>query len=194
MFFVIGVLSAIAVVVYTFYQTAMSGGWYGFSFFVAIVLFIMCKIFYTLLKAPTNSSRKLLDKIEGFIEYMTIAEGQEIKYMELTDAPDLNTEIFEKYLPYAIALDVEQDWAAKFTRVFARLTGEQPDYSPSWFHGSSFSTHNLGGFTSSLASTMNNTISSASTPPGSSSGGGGFSGGGGGSSGGGGGGGGGGGW
>ena len=194
LFFVIGVLSAIAVTVYASYQTTMSGGWYGFSLFVGIALFFMCKVFYTLLKAPTKTSRKLLDEIDGFIEYMTIAEGQEIKYMELTDAPDLNKEIFEKYLPYAIALDVEQDWAAKFTRVFARLTGEQPDYSPSWFHGSSFNTHNLGGFTSSLASTMNSTISSASTPPGSSSGGGGFSGGGGGSSGGGGGGGGGGGW
>ncbi|MBT8142046.1 MAG: DUF2207 domain-containing protein [Gammaproteobacteria bacterium] len=185
LFYVIGVLATIALILITFSLTIQSDTGPVVFFMVLLCSVITCIAFYHLLKAPTLKSRDLLDHIEGFKEYASIAEGQEIKYAILSNAPGLNVEIFEKYLPYAIALDVEQDWAAKFTRVFARLSGEQRNYSPSWYQGSSFSSHNLGGFTSSLGNTMNSTISSASHPPGSSSGGGGFSGGGGGGGGGG---------
>lgn len=138
--------------------------------------------FYQWLKAPTLAGRKLLDKIEGFRDYLEMAEKDE---MNLRNPPDRIPELFEIYLPYAVALDVEQQWAEKFSTVFAQLEKDGRHYSPAWYHGHDFSVAGIGDFASSFASS----VSSASTPPGSSSGSGG-----GGSSGGGGGGGGGGGW
>ena len=98
-------------------------------------------------------------------------------------------ELFEKYLPYALALDVEQEWAEQFADVLAQAGQKGATYSPAWYSGSNWSTLGATGFASSLGSSFSGAISSSSTAPGSSSGGGG-----GGSSGGGGGGGGGGGW
>ena len=194
LYLILGIVASIGVAYLTMAQTALSGAGPGMLFFVIIVSIVMCIVFYHLLKAPTKASRKILDEVDGFKEYMSLAEGQEIKIFNLTNAPELDVSLFEKYLPYAIALDVEQDWAKKFTRVFASLSAKDRNYSPSWYDGSSYNTMNISKFTSSLATSMNNTISASSNPPGTSSGGGGFSGGGGGSSGGGGGGGGGGGW
>jgi len=143
-------------------------------------------LFYHLLKAPTRVGRKLLDKIEGFKMYLDVAEKDELN---MKNPPDKTPEIFEAYLASAMALDVEQHWAEKFSSVFNRLQRQGKHYQPSWYHGSHWSTANLGGFTSAVGSNLSSAISSSSTAPGSSSGSGG-----GGSSGGGGGGGGGGGW
>lgn len=155
---------------------------------VAVLLGIIALnlVFYHLLKAPTLAGRKLLDKIDGLRLYLDVAEKDEL---QLKHPPEKTPQLFERLLPYAMALDVEQRWADRFAAVFARLGAERQDYHPSWYRGSQFSSRNLGGFASSLGSSMSSAISSSSTAPGSSSGGGG-----GGSSGGGGGGGGGGGW
>lgn len=155
---------------------------------VAVLLSIISLnlVFYHLLKAPTLAGRKLLDRIEGLHLYLDVAEKDEL---QLNHPPEKNPQLFERLLPYAMALDVEQRWAERFAAVFARLSAERQKYHPSWYHGSHFNTHSLGSFAGSLGGAMSSAISSSSTAPGSSSGGGG-----GGSSGGGGGGGGGGGW
>jgi uncharacterized membrane protein len=86
-------------------------------------------------------------------------------------------------------MGVEQQWAERFTAVFASLRGPNDSaYHPSWYNGS-WDSLDLSSNTANLASGLGSAISSSVTAPGSSSGGGG-----GGSSGGGGGGGGGGGW
>jgi uncharacterized membrane protein YgcG len=168
------------------------GLWALFQFtspsMVAILLGVLLLnfAFYHLLKAPTLAGRKLLDKIAGLRLYLDVAEKDEL---QLRQAPEKTPQLFERLLPYAMALDVEQRWADRFAAVFARLSTEQRDYHPAWYHGSHFSSRDLGSFAGSLGDAMSSAISSSSSAPGSSSGGGG-----GGSSGGGGGGGGGGGW
>lgn len=136
--------------------------------------------FYQWLKAPTHAGRKLLDKLEGFRDYLEMAEKDE---MNLRNPPDKIPALFEIYLPYAVALDVEQQWADKFSSVFAQLEKDGHAYIPVWYHGHDFSVADIGSFTSGFATS----VTSAATPPGSSSGsgGGGFSGGGGGGGGGG---------
>ncbi|GAB4299279.1 MAG: DUF2207 domain-containing protein [Thiohalomonadaceae bacterium] len=155
---------------------------------VAILLGVLVLnfAFYHLLKAPTLAGRKLLDKVEGLRLYLEVAEKDEL---QLRHPPEKTPQLFERLLPYAMALDVEQRWAERFAAVFARLSAERQGYQPSWYRGSHFSSHDLGGFAGSLGGAMSSAIASSSSAPGSSSGGGG-----GGSSGGGGGGGGGGGW
>jgi hypothetical protein len=149
---------------------------------------VMHIVFHRLLKAPTVLGRKALDKIEGFKMYLGTAEKERLN---MTVPVDRTPETFERFLPYALALGVEQQWAEKFSDVLSSA-GRAPSsssYRPSWYEGGSVSSFNPASFVGSFGSSLSSAVSSSSTAPGSSSGSGG-----GGSSGGGGGGGGGGGW
>ena len=90
-------------------------------------------------------------------------------------------QLFEKYLPFAIALGVENAWAERFKdQLAAASAAGQQGFS--WYSGHGNVWSNPGSFASSLGSGLASTLSSASTAPGSRSGlgGGGSSGGGGG--------------
>jgi len=143
-------------------------------------------LFHHLLKAPTRAGRRLLDELEGFRQFLDVAEREE---MNFRNPPEKTPELFERFLPYALALGVEQHWMERFAGLFAQLEGRDETYRPVWYHGQHWRVHNLGSFSNSLGSSLGSALSSSSAAPGSSSGSGG-----GGSSGGGGGGGGGGGW
>jgi hypothetical protein len=149
-----------------------------------IVMFMTMSFFAIIMKRPTLRGRKLLDEILGFKDYLEIAEKDELN---LRNPPEKTPQLFEAYLPYALALGVDQQWAQKFAAVLtaAQQAGENT-YQPRWFNGS-LNTMNLSGATHQLSSSLNSAISSSVTAPGSSSGGGGggFSGGGGGGGGGG---------
>jgi uncharacterized membrane protein YgcG len=142
-------------------------------------------LFGWLLKAPTPKGRAAMDHIRGFKMYLEVAEGEQLKRVAAAPPP-MTAQLFEAYLPAALALGVEQEWAERFASV---LDIQAPNYQPGWYAGPGFDARNLGAFSSSLGSSLKSAISSSATPPGSKSGSGG-----GGSSGGGGGGGGGGGW
>jgi uncharacterized membrane protein YgcG len=136
-------------------------------------------LFYHLLKAPTLSGRKIMDQIEGFKLYLSVAEQERLN---LLNPPEKTPALFEKYLPYALALDVENAWSEQFAEVLARAGTETQPYSPVWYSGSSWDSFHTSNFADSLGSSFAGAISSSSTAPGSSSGsgGGGSSGGGGG--------------
>jgi hypothetical protein len=151
---------------------------------VAMVVTLI--VFAIIMKKPTGLGRALLDEVAGFKEYLEIAERDE---MNLRNPPHKTPLLFEQYLPFALALGVEQQWAERFTSVFASISGPGgTPYQPAWYNGS-WNSLNLRSNTANLSSGLGGAISSSVTAPGSSSGSGG-----GGSSGGGGGGGGGGGW
>lgn len=140
---------------------------------------------FYLLKAPSREGQQIRDQIAGFREYLGVAEEDRLNFMH---PPKKTPELFEKFLPYAIALDVENEWGKKFAGVLAAAAAAgAAGYA--WYHGKRDWSRDPAGFSSHLGSAVASAISSASTAPGSSSGSGG-----GGSSGGGGGGGGGGGW
>lgn len=151
-----------------------------------ILLFLSMIFFAIIMKRPTLRGRTLLDEMLGFEEFLEIAEKDELN---LRNPPQKTPELFETYLPYALALGVDQEWSERFAIVLATI--RQPDgdtYSPAWYNGS-WNSSNLSKATSGLSRGLNSAVSASVRAPGSSSGGGG-----GGSSGGGGGGGGGGGW
>jgi uncharacterized membrane protein len=147
-------------------------------------LLIVFLVFLALMKRPTGLGRNVLDEMLGFQDYLEIAEKDD---MNLKNPPERTPELFEKFLPFALAMGVEQHWAEQFSSVFARLRGpDNSAYQPGWYNGS-WNSFEMGATTSSLSSDLGSAISSSVTPPGSSSGvgGGGFSGGGGGGGGGG---------
>jgi len=160
---------------------------------VGAVLIVTNLVFYHLLKAPTLLGRELMDKVEGFKHYVDVAEKLELE----ARYPEGRTPaVFERYLPFAVALGIEQKWAEQFASVISEAAYGQEKYAPAWYQGSHWRADNLTDFSSSLSNAFSGAVASSAIAPGSSSGLGGFSGGGGGggSSGGGGGGGGGGGW
>jgi uncharacterized membrane protein YgcG len=146
---------------------------------------IAAYVFYHLLKAPTLAGAKIRDQIDGFRIFLNTAEKDRL---ERLNPPTVTPEVFEKFLPYAIALDCENTWSKKF-EAEAEAAGLQPNtgYTPVWYSGGSFSRLGAAGFASAIGASMASAAAAASTAPGSSSGsgGGGFSGGGGGGGGGG---------
>ncbi len=157
-----------------------------FAIGILVLMAITFFVFAAIMKRPTGLGRKLLDEMLGFRDYLEIAEKDE---MNLRNPPEKTPQLFESYLPFALAMGVEQKWAEKFTQVLAAIQSpSHSGYQPSWYNGS-WDSANIGSNMSRLSGSLNTAISSSATPPGSSAGGGGA-----GSSGGGGGGGGGGGW
>jgi uncharacterized membrane protein len=151
-------------------------------------------IFFRLLRAYTPKGRVLLDQIDGFRLYLSVAEKDR---MNMLTPVDHTPETFERYLPYALALDVEQQWSENFADVLERTDASgQLTYQPVWFSGQALQSAGFSTLGSSLSGAFASAIAASSVAPGTSSGfsSGGGGGGGGGGSGGGGGGGGGGGW
>nr|WP_153366655.1 DUF2207 domain-containing protein [Agrobacterium rosae] len=139
-------------------------------------------VFVMLMGAPTPLGRKLMDGIEGLRLYLTVAEQDR---MNMQGAPQMSPQHFETLLPYAVALGVEKPWSETFETWLANA--QAGEYSPGWYSGnySNFGTR-IGGFSSTMASTIASTIPApVSSSSSSFSGGGGSSGSGGGGGGGG---------
>ncbi len=151
-----------------------------------IIGFIIQIVFMSIIKAYSAEGRIMANKISGFKMYM---ETTEKNILDNLNPPEENIQLFEKYLPYAIALGIENKWSEKFKAIIEEsiVSGYTPSYYSMGSHHS-FSDSSQS-FASTFSSGLSSTVSSASTPPGSSSssgsGGGGFSGGGGGGGGGG---------
>jgi uncharacterized membrane protein len=135
--------------------------------------------------APTREGRAVMDRIAGFQRYLSVTEENRL---EVLHPPEKTPELFERFLPYAIALGVENRWAERFADVLARAA-QTPGQNQgmAWYVGSQNAWTNPGRFASTVGAALATSVASAATAPGSSSGsgGGGFSGGGGGGGGGG---------
>ncbi len=156
--------------------------------FVLFILGAGCLhvLFLHLMKAPTFAGRRLMDQVEGFKRFLGAVDGDRLNRAA---PPEQTPAAFEKFLPYALALDVEQDWAEKFSGTLAGV-GSAPGttsaaYAPSFYSGASGNGFAGTSFASSFGSSLTSAISSSATAPGSGGGGSGGSGGGGGGGGGG---------
>ncbi len=83
---------------------------------------ILALLFGYLLEAPTLSGRKLMDEIEGFKHYLKVAEEGQLDHLH---PPEKTPELFEKYLPFAIALGAEVQWGEKFADIL-EAAAKQP--------------------------------------------------------------------
>lgn len=134
---------------------------------------------FFILRDYTKSGKKLYAEIAGFKMYLSFTEKDRI---ERLNPPTMTTNLFEKYLPYAVALGVDKQWSRAFDKMFAQLAAQGHAYHPYWYVGRRFNANNFSSNINSFNRSLSNAISSSSGTPGSSSGrgGGGFSGGGGG--------------
>lgn len=186
-YFVIGILLSVAVALITaFLSLSGSAAQLVAPVVVVVTLAVMGVVFGVALKSYTAAGRKLMNEIEGFKLFLSVTEKDR---MNLLNPPERTPEMFEKFLPYALALDVEQRWSEQFASVFARMEAEGRPYAPVWYHGMYWNPVNPAAFASSIGNGFSNVISASAIAPGGNSGlgggGGGFSGGGGGGGGGG---------
>jgi uncharacterized membrane protein YgcG len=124
---------------------------------------------FSWLKAATVEGRNIIDRIDGFRLYLGIAEEDRL---EALNPPHKTAELFERFLPYAIALDVENSWAQKFGGVLAAAAAGAAAgvAAATWYSGSDDWSANPAGFADHLGDDFSAAIASASSPPGSSSG------------------------
>lgn len=149
--------------------------------FVVSMLFNI--IFFILLKSPTRAGQQLRSEIDGFKWFLSVTEKERLAFAH---PPKQTPELFEQFLPYALALGVENKWAQQFAGVFAEMQkAGQPSSGLGWYRGMYLWSFAQGHELSSFGSAFSATISSAAAAPSSRGGGGGFSGGGGGGGGGG---------
>ncbi|HXC46660.1 MAG TPA: DUF2207 domain-containing protein [Candidatus Sulfotelmatobacter sp.] len=145
---------------------------------ISIVVFLLAAaiihgIFVHLMKAPTFAGRRLLDQVQGFKLFLSSVDGDRLNRIL---PPEQSPAVFEKFLPYALALSVEQAWAEKFSAVLS-AAGTSPGstgsaYTPSFYSASSMNGFSGSNFASSFSSSFTTAIASSSSAPGSGGGGG----------------------
>ncbi|MBK9597490.1 MAG: DUF2207 domain-containing protein [Flavobacteriales bacterium] len=182
-FWLIPILTVIACVVAIFFLHSERWDGYDAVYMIAFVAvnFILFLIYIILIKKPSLEKQALRSRLLGFKMYLGAAEEKQIQHF---NPPTMTPEVFEKYLPYAIAFKVEKIWGDRFQDMIGKALIDK-SYHPGWYSGSIM---NYGMFSQHMNSSLSSSVRSSSTPPSSSSGGsggGGFSGGGGGGGGGG---------
>ncbi|MBR3603531.1 MAG: DUF2207 domain-containing protein [Elusimicrobiaceae bacterium] len=137
--------------------------------FVAFLLMAVSVFFTHIMKAYTQKGRAIMNEVEGFKEYLTIGEKGRVKVSDPTDS----RKIFCDYLPYAVALEVENKWVESFEQILSEAEMKETLQSRGFVSTVSIT---------SALSCMSSSVSSSCTHPrssgGSGSGGGGCSGGG----------------
>ncbi len=137
---------------------------------------VILLIFAQIMPARTEAGTRALEQVLGFEEFLRRVESEHLKRVIIG-----HPELFDKYLPYAMAFGVERQFARAFEGIYTQ--------APQWYVGPSVMNFNVGHFSSSMSHLSTVAASTMSSSPRSSSGsgfgGGGSSGGGGGGGGGG---------
>ena len=151
----------------------------AFSVLLPLLILPLAISAYWWMYAPTLEGRAVMDRIAGFRQYLGITEERRLDTLH---PPEKTPELFERYLPYAIALEVENRWAERFASVLAAAAAAGgAAHTATWYSGQGNMWDDPEGFASTVGSSLDSTVSSAATSPSSSgSSGGGSSGGGGG--------------
>jgi len=108
--------------------------------------------FSPIMPRKTTKGVRVLRDLLGLAEYIGRAE---VEKMEFHDAPEKSPQLFEKLLPYAIALNLTSIWTKQFEGLF--------EHPPEWYIGPSpvFSGYLFGLSMMHLASGMERTFVSA---------------------------------
>ena len=119
--------------------------------FVPLTLIMFYQIFRKVMGARTELGARTVAELTGLRMYLGTAEKH---WLNRLMPPDQTPQHFEEMLPYAVALDVENQWCDKFHSVLKRY-----NYTPKWYSDSDYSTNALDGFfASKVYTSLNNSI------------------------------------
>lgn len=145
------------------------------------LVFALLFLFYFFVSSYTKEGFVIRDQIEGFKMYLSAAEVERLKYT--STPPERTPELYETFLPYAMALGVEKQWTQQFTPIFKDLEKAGRPYRNTWYIGSGH--FGSSSFATSFHSALSSSIGASAPGRSSGFGGGGGAGGGGGGGGGG---------
>jgi uncharacterized membrane protein len=94
--------------------------------------------------------------------YLGVAEEDRLQAFY---PPKKTPELFERYLPYAVALDVENAWAKRFEGV---LENAETLTESDWYTGDERRRRHPAVLTEFVSKSLSERIASAATPPGTS--------------------------
>ena len=107
----------------------------------AFVMGATLTVFTALMSRPTPEGRLVLDEIEGFRLFLSAGSGDQMKMVRM---PAVTTELFERYLPYAIVLSVERQWSRAFETYLDKTKPEKrSSYRLVFYSGPSFEPGNI---------------------------------------------------
>lgn len=112
--------------------------------------------FGRIMPARTQQGAGALEGVLGFEEFLTRVEAD--RFDRVIKTPEL----FEKFLPYAMALGVEKNWAGAFESIVQT--------APAWYQGSDLAHFNARGFTNRMSDMASRTGSTMTSAPRSSAG------------------------
>jgi uncharacterized membrane protein YgcG len=129
-----------------------------------LALIILCALYIYAIRTHTILGAQTASELEGFRMYLKTAEERRLNLF----TPPRTPEVFEKLLPYAIALGVDNKWGKKFTDIL-----KAANYNPDWYR--SDKPHNFskfpGRFMSSVGGAQSRSTRSSSSSSGSRGGG-----------------------
>ncbi len=116
--------------------------------FLIFASFMLTPLFLYLLKTPSQKGRKLMDQIEGFRLYLSVSEVHKLAQQK---APHISSDLFETYLPYAIALDVPVEWGRQFDNDLSLAASRNSKkYRPIWYSSTTWGHKDFASFGNSL--------------------------------------------
>ncbi len=136
----------------------LTSPWVGILFFPRNT---MSAAFYHLLKAPSVQGRRIMDEIEGFREYLKVAEEEQLN---LENPPERTPQLFEKFYPThsrSVSSSSGRRSLPQSSKPPATTRTGMREREPGLV---------VGNFANSLSGSLSSAISSSSTAPGSSSG------------------------
>ena len=143
---------------YQFSSTALA------VFIGAPVILIGHMLYSYLIVRPGKKKLQMQADIEGLKMYISLAEE---KQMQFFNPPKVTPEIFEKLLPYAIALKTEKVWGDKFEKTLLQSMQSVDSYAPVWYSGAAVRPVH---FANNLRQSLTSNIQQSGTSPKSSGG------------------------
>jgi hypothetical protein len=104
----------------------------GHLVIASVTIGITNATFYHLLERPTRGGRAILARVEGFRRFLEAVDSDRL----LRTGSDAATpHLFERHLPYAIALGIETRWASRFGALLTPPSfGVAPEaYRQDWY-------------------------------------------------------------
>ena len=118
--------------------------------FLPLTLILLYQIFRMVMGARTELGARTVAELTGLRMYLGTAERYWLNQMM---PPEQTPQHFEEMLPYAVALDVENQWCDKFHDMLERY-----NYEPRWYSDNDYSTALNGFFASKVYNSLNSSV------------------------------------
>ena len=87
------------------------------GFVLALLLSVLLNnVFFVIMRAPTPRGFVILQQLAGFREFLVRVEQDPL---DRVNTPEQRTELMNRFLPYAIALNVREGWGDKLASAFS---------------------------------------------------------------------------